>query len=617
MIKQSRQDLLVVRDLDKQITRAEKPAYELLDQLGTLDVQVEKELFTAWKDYYLVPDRTLLNADLEETGRRLLAWWQDFPVYFKYFLLGKLKWNRFLAYASVFTVLCFLLLFSGGLWVRYHLPQFDLPNQMVNYLCISFAISLWISRPLLHIDFEPVAFYTLSQILIGWGLIHVFWSVRTALRDDPALSPNPLRCLWVVFAVSLVLQNLALPAVPQELAWMAALLMGSFKLKRLLPLITERLERFLATLSIVLLLAFLLLALFGWINISLLLANFWFIICLGLQFGAMASTILNRRVSRFPDTNVGYLLQGIVQGLGLPALWLLDALLILGWLGINLGDFDILKQVSDLELGWGKLSVNFVRLVLVFVAFYLARSGLIVLKSLLTSVAYSRGDLDARTVASLRTLLTYLVWAVYIVIALALLGLDLTSLTVVAGGLSVGIGFGLQSIVNNFISGLILLFGRSIQPGDIIQDGNMWAEVKEVNIRSTEVETFDRASILIPNSQLIGERIVNWTHRDNTLRRKIGVGVAYGSDIDLARRLLLQAALAHPHVLQSPEPFVRFSDFGSSSLDFTLYIFTSIEYGWMAESEIRFEIDRIFRENGIEIAFPQRDLHIRSIRGKR
>jgi small-conductance mechanosensitive channel len=219
-------------------------------------------------------------------------------------------------------------------------------------------------------------------------------------------------------------------------------------------------------------------------------------------------------------------------------------------------------------------------------------------------------------VASLRTLLTYFVWSVYIVTALALIGLDLTSLTVVAGGLSVGIGFGLQSIVNNFISGLILLFGRSIQPGDIIQAGDLWAEVKQVNIRSTEVETFDRASILIPNSQLIGERIVNWTHRDKTLRRRISVGVAYGSDIDVVRRLLLQVALAHQHVLKSPEPFVRFSDFGSGSLEFTLYFYASIDYGWMAESEIRFDIERIFRENGIVIAFPQRDIHIRSIRGK-
>jgi small-conductance mechanosensitive channel len=179
----------------------------------------------------------------------------------------------------------------------------------------------------------------------------------------------------------------------------------------------------------------------------------------------------------------------------------------------------------------------------------------------------------------------------------------------------VGIGFGMQSIVNNFISGLILLFGRSIKPGDIIQLGELWATVKEVNIRTTEVTTFDQSSVFLPNSQLIGEQITNWTHQNKTIRRTIVVGVAYGSDIELVKRLLIYLADTNPEVYSMPAPFCRFINFGSSSLDFCLYFYASIDTAWDTESTLRFEIDTTFREYGIEIAFPQQDLHIRSSQG--
>jgi potassium efflux system protein len=190
--------------------------------------------------------------------------------------------------------------------------------------------------------------------------------------------------------------------------------------------------------------------------------------------------------------------------------------------------------------------------------------------------------------------------------------LSSTSLTVAFGALGIGLGFGLQNIFNNFISGLILLFERPIQVGDAVEINGIWAEVKKINFRSTVVQTYDNASLIIPNSEFISSQVTNWSFRDLTLRIKITVGVAYGSDIELVRSSLIEIAGRNENVLAHPPPDVLFSDFGDSALVFVLRIWTDVNNMLKVGTAIRFEIDRVFRERNIEIAFPQRDVHIRS-----
>jgi len=173
----------------------------------------------------------------------------------------------------------------------------------------------------------------------------------------------------------------------------------------------------------------------------------------------------------------------------------------------------------------------------------------------------------------------------------------------------------LQNIVNNFIGGLILLFGRSIQPGDLVEIDNIRGHVRKVTIRNTLVKAFSGATIFVPNSLLISQKMVNWSHADRRYRQEIKIGVAYGSDVDKVTDLLLTAAKQSTKVLDRPPPRVRFLDFGDNTLVFSLRVWIK---GWVdryADSEVRYHIDRIFRENNIEISFPQLDLHIRSAEG--
>jgi potassium-dependent mechanosensitive channel len=211
---------------------------------------------------------------------------------------------------------------------------------------------------------------------------------------------------------------------------------------------------------------------------------------------------------------------------------------------------------------------------------------------------------------SIITITVYIIWMLGIIFALNAFGFNATTLTVVLGALGVGLGFGLQTIFNNFISGIILLFERPIQVGDDIETNGIWATVKKINVRSTVVQTYDNASLIIPNSDLISSQVTNWSFKDKRLRRNISVGVAYGSDIELVKKTLLEVAENTPRVLKSPKPDVIFKDFGDNALIFILRIWTRVNYFYAVETEVRFMIDHLFRERNIVIAFPQRDIHI-------
>ena len=195
--------------------------------------------------------------------------------------------------------------------------------------------------------------------------------------------------------------------------------------------------------------------------------------------------------------------------------------------------------------------------------------------------------------------------------AVATLGIDLSNIALIAGALSVGIGFGLQNVVNNFVSGLILLVERPVKVGDWVVVGSNEGFVKKINVRATELQTFQRASVIIPNADLISSSVVNWTHQDRYGRIDVAVGVAYGSDTAKVRDVLHEVAKSHAKVLDFPQPNVFFMNFGASSLDFELRCYTDdVLFRLSIGSDLRFEIDRRFREEGIEIPFPQHVVHM-------
>ena len=235
-------------------------------------------------------------------------------------------------------------------------------------------------------------------------------------------------------------------------------------------------------------------------------------------------------------------------------------------------------------------------------------------QSVLMEEVFPRRHMERGVQISMGRLVHYGFVLLGFILALAALGVDLKNITIIGGAFGIGIGFGLQTIVNNFICGIILLFERPIKVGDYIELGGQWAEIKKIGLRSTIIQTFDRADIVVPNADLITNQVTNWTRSDRLARIRIPIGVAYGSDVTLVMKILLECVEENPMVMRSPASKVYFIGFGESSLDFQLRVYLSdIDNWYTVQSELLQEIDRKFRLEGVEIPFPQRDLHVRSV----
>lgn len=226
----------------------------------------------------------------------------------------------------------------------------------------------------------------------------------------------------------------------------------------------------------------------------------------------------------------------------------------------------------------------------------------------------SRTHFDAPLQFAIGKIVGYVFILLGFYIALQVVGINLTSLAVVAGAVGLGIGFGLQNIIHNFVSGLIILAERPIAIGDRIEVGGVAGQVKQIRLRSTTVVTNDNITIIVPNSEFISHSVTNWSYGDATVRLRLPVGVAYGTDVRLVEKLLVEAALEHDKALRDPAPSVFFIGFGESALEFELGVWTR-EMAFQPrrfKSDLFFIIEKKLRENKIVIPFPQRDLHLRS-----
>ena len=209
-----------------------------------------------------------------------------------------------------------------------------------------------------------------------------------------------------------------------------------------------------------------------------------------------------------------------------------------------------------------------------------------------------------------RNLLLVLALVLAIILAIESVGIDITWLIGASAALLVGIGMGMQQTFNDIISGIIILFEGTIEVGDVLEIDELVGTIREIRLRTCKIETRESIVVIVPNSKFVTSNVINWSHNNKTTRFNVEVGVAYGSDVGLVKKVLLECADKHGEVLKKPFAFVRFEGFGESSLDFRLFFWTNRI--WEVEnikSDLRFMIDDRFRESGITIPFPQRDVH--------
>jgi small-conductance mechanosensitive channel len=304
-------------------------------------------------------------------------------------------------------------------------------------------------------------------------------------------------------------------------------------------------------------------------------------------------------------------------------IYLLNALALVFWIGMILKNFLLLNfiykgivSILTQKIVLGSTSFSFDTIIIFFIVIYVSIVFSSLLRVILEEDVLKRFSLSKGLPHTIAMMVKYTMIVAGFILAINAAGIPLDKLTIILGAFSVGIGFGLQNIFNNLVSGFILLLERPIQLGDTVQVGLLTGNVKSIGIRSSNILTFDGADVIVPNGQLVSNEVINWTLSDPKRRIEIAVGVSYKSDPALVHQLLSNILNEHPDVLKDPEPLVFFDGLGESSLDFILlyWISDNLE-NRRIKSEILFRVFSVLKENNIEIPFPQRDIHVRTVNG--
>lgn len=294
------------------------------------------------------------------------------------------------------------------------------------------------------------------------------------------------------------------------------------------------------------------------------------------------------------------------------------------WIGVFLALFQLWNVYASMGQAWekifefkfavGGLTLSLGRLLVSALFLYLIVSGSWFVRSFLDGEVFPRQQLDRGARDAILKLIHYFLLFIGIMMAISIIGLNLTSFAFLTGALGIGVGFGLQNIVNNFVSGIMLLFERPFKVGDMVVVDSETGTVRKIGLRSTVIETFDRSELIVPNSQFISGKVTNWTRTNHIARIRIAVGAAYGSDVGRVLLLLKEAARSDSRVLSDPAPNAFFLRFGENALEFELHSWIAdVKDQLSVRSNLCQEIARRFHEAGLQMPFPQRDLHLCSI----
>ncbi len=593
-----------------------RPARELLERVEQrLDV-LQLAISELWMDLFLRPMVPFIELDT----------WRHIPGHLNYWLAGlprflmpKLPNDRQELTAMLVSLLLFclpLLALGLVLYYRKFAPALrETPQARSQILSFIWLFSLALGLLIYTSQGEYPEIWIidiLAMLLLARSLLCLASGLRNLQLGRADNTPlGPLFWLYVLLNITALSE---MPLVLFVMLWAPGNLVAIYFLQRRLTPEQPRLEHWLTRISQVTCALALLLTVVGWSMVSTYLVIIWLMIALGLQLTSAASHFLGRTLNRAPKKEASFF-HRLASGLGPPLIWLAFLTGLVATLAHQLGGLHLVSRAISWEMTWQGLNLSFADLLAVIILFFVFKYLIHMIHSLLER-ADQWSKLSREVLPSLQAFTTYTLWTVFAYVVLRLLGVNLTSLLVVIGGMSVGIGFGLQNVVNNFVSGLILLFGRSVSQGDVIEVGDRLGRVLKVNIRTTLIRTLDNAVIFVPNSHIISNELINWTKSDHRVRRDIDVGVAYGSDAEQVEAILIETAEANPHVLASPQPKVLLFEFADSALLFRLRVWIdSFDHRRLMESTLRKAVYQALNQAGIEIAFPQMDVHVKEFPG--
>lgn len=597
------------------------PSLTLVNTLETARKNLAAQLPTLWKNYYLQRPVPWLNPDTWSVMPRNLRYsWQVILMRLPVEMPTSIaQWG-----VSILRF-CIGLLFGGAIvlllrrrWLTSSSPT---PMKRIFGVCAFWLVlgsALLGSAMATGGDFFRV-FLSVGSCCIIFGEVLIAWELRLLQFPETTASRPPFLRLLPLALFAYILLYLPLPQAFCLVLWVLILIiaMADHKYWRKFSQPKMQLENTARECASLLLWPCLFLAVSGFqiYSMALYIAYVSLAVACELSLGGMA--VVSRVNEHLPQEGASAVLARLAVALAAPFVLVLAVAGACLWVVVLPGGAYLLSEYALKGVSIGATQFNIVQILLIISAFYLTRTVVAMGTRFIAKLPQQGSHFDATLITPMQTAFTYLTWAVFALFALHSMGVSLSNLAMVAGGLSVGIGFGMQTIVNNFLSGLILIFGRTLQVGDVVEVGGTTGRVRKISVRATMVETYDNAIIYVPNSEFMASRLTNWTSFTRSVRRQIQVGVAYGSDTSLTIKLLIDIAKAHPNVLQYPAPSVNFADFAASSLDFRLRFWVKdYELGASTSSDLRLSINQVFAEHNIEIAFPQLDVHLKDMPDK-
>lgn len=623
---QWRKDLMLT-GLNRTVTRLIDVEL-IVEEIEQALTQREANIYSHREDplYSLNYDGFGLDQSVMTFKRRLSGEWKAFKTY----MSGK----RDVAFLAASFVLAVVLLFY---WLRRRLEQLDLTDLSTYQSSLVIILDRPLSAALLFGLFMASTFFANAPPLMDDLMILLLLAPIIRLHSR-LVRPDLIPYLWL-FAI-LILVRFVNGFMPQETIGFRFLLMVFSLIQwfALIPWVRKKKIIALPNKRVSKLIYFALW--FHWIGLTIaIFANLFGFVDMARVFsealvadligiiviyfssivliGGMHFLLRNEWFQRFNFIRIYHdYLQRLIARIVVFVAFLY-------WISTLLRIFYIRRSVQDWVSGLltdpiqlGSISFTLSSVFYFFLIIWLSVLFSRMLKVVLNNDVLVRLPLNKGVPRMITAVAQFSIIVIGVLFAIRYIGMPLDQLTIIFSAFSVGIGFGLQNIFNNLVSGVILLFERPIQIGDTVEVGTLMGIVQSMGIRSSNIKTFDGAEVIVPNGQLISQEVINWTLSDRHRRIEVISGVAYGSDVHQVKKLLLQVLNEHPDIMKNPAPLVLFNAMGESSLDFRMLFWTAQFDDWLrVQSEVVFAVHDILYANDIEIPFPQRDLHIKSFEG--
>lgn len=596
------------------------PAKLMRDRMSQEIQEIDKNMVGIWEGYYLTASSNTLDA-LASAPQLLTDWLTSFASRMSFAYPQTLEeWagaaKNFLIAGFIMTVLGVIgLRGAAGLPEHWRAACENVIKKAWVFIGLGLAVLAASNN---HYGGIYFAFVLFGGLIIIWGIASMSWRLRIVVQPSLENESSPLSLLFIPSAVGVFMLFSDLPARILGIAWglflVIFIVMTMIKHNKRkaeaaakLPLLESISNSCIVWFGF----ASLLITLFGQARLAILVFMVLFALVNIITLATSLMGLLELLADRLFGKESEPVRNALAQAVAVPVAWLLSLICALPWIWAVPGARYLMEHVMSANYQVGEASFDFTKLIVIVLLFFVFRSFISLGRTSLEHLPDRMPNIERGVIPPLGNLVSYGLWALFGIIALGMLGVNFTSLAVVAGGLSVGIGFGMQNIFNNLISGIMLIFGRTLLVGDFVEVGSVSGTVRAISIRSTTLETAERALIYVPNSSLMSGQFVNWTRNSRMVRRSVNVGVAYGTDTAKVIDILLESAKKQDHVLIYPAPAAFFTNFGDNSLDFTLNVFIDdLDNAMRALSELRLELARRFDEEGVDIPFPQLTLHM-------